>query len=80
MRVRKSAIRRDTKETRIQASLNALKKAHGLDFILPYSAKSGLGQVELWKLLRDAGSAASSGDPGKPCTGCRYCTTRACTG
>ncbi len=43
--------------TRIQASLNALKKAHGVDFVLPYSAKSGLGQDELWKRLRSAGES-----------------------
>jgi GTP-binding protein len=54
------ATKSDRVGTRIQASLNALKKAHGVDFVLPYSAKSGLGQVELWKRLRAAGTATVS--------------------
>lgn len=53
------ATKADRVGTRLHASLNALKRAHGIDLVLPYSAKSGLGQDELWKLLRDAGSAAS---------------------
>jgi GTP-binding protein len=44
--------------SRLQASVNALKKAHGVDFVLPYSAKSGLGHDELWKRLRAQGRAA----------------------
>jgi len=53
------ATKADRVGTRIQASLNALMKAHGVDFVLPYSAKTGLGQDELWKRLR----AAASTDP-----------------
>ena len=45
---------------RLQASLNALERAHGVEFVLPYSAKSGLGQDELWKRLRAATAAASA--------------------
>jgi GTP-binding protein len=57
------ATKADRVGTRIQASLNALKKAHGVDFVLAYSAKSGLGQDELWKRLRGASAnAASNGD------------------
>jgi GTP-binding protein len=52
------ATKADRVGTRIQASLNALKKAHGVDYVLAYSAKSGLGQDELWKRLRAAGSTA----------------------
>ena len=57
------ATKADRVGTRIHASLNALKKAHGVDFVLAYSAKSGIGQDELWKRLRGASAtAASSGD------------------
>jgi GTP-binding protein len=50
------ATKADRVGSRVQASLNALKNAHGSDFVLPYSAKSGLGQDELWKRLRDISS------------------------
>jgi hypothetical protein len=56
------ATKADRVGTRIQASLNDLKKAHGVDFVLPYSAKTGLGQDELWKRLRAAGTAASNSE------------------
>jgi GTP-binding protein len=56
------ATKADRVGTRIQASLNALKKAHGVEFVLPYSAKSGAGQDELWKRLRAASIAASSSE------------------
>ncbi len=51
------ATKADRVGNRLQASLNALKRAHDVDSVLPYSAKSGLGQDELWKRLR----AASAG-------------------
>lgn len=54
------ATKADRVGNRIHASLNALKKAHGVDSVLPYSAKTGLGQDELWKLLRAAGSGESA--------------------
>jgi GTP-binding protein len=54
------ATKADRVGTRIQASLNALKKAHGVDYVLPYSSKSGLGQDELWKRLRTASSVANA--------------------
>jgi GTP-binding protein len=54
------ATKADRVGTRIQASINALKKAHGVDFVLPYSAKSGLGQDELWKRLRESGQNSSA--------------------
>ncbi|PSH05479.1 MAG: ribosome biogenesis GTP-binding protein YsxC [Acidobacteria bacterium] len=53
------ATKADKVGSRLQASLNALKIAHGVDFVLPYSAKTGLGQDELWKLVRAACTAAS---------------------
>jgi GTP-binding protein len=46
--------------TRIQGSLNALKKAHGVDYVLAYSAKTGLGQDELWKRVRAASSVVNA--------------------
>jgi GTP-binding protein len=55
------ATKADRVGTRIQASVNALKKAHGVESVLPYSAKSGLGHNELWKLLRDASVPLGSG-------------------
>jgi GTP-binding protein len=58
------ATKADKVGTRIQASLNALKKAHGVDFVLAYSAKSGLGQDELWKRLRGASATAASNGEG----------------
>ncbi len=54
------ATKSDRVGSRLQASLNALKRAHGVDLVLPYSAKSGLGQSELWKHLRTACAAAGS--------------------
>jgi hypothetical protein len=35
-----------------------------VDFVLPYSAKSGLGQDELWKRLRGASANAASNGEG----------------
>ena len=54
------ATKADRVGNRIQASLNALKKAHGVDYVLPYSAKTGLGQDELWKRVRAASGSASA--------------------
>jgi GTP-binding protein len=54
------ATKADRVGTRIHASLNALRKAHGVDSVLPYSAKTGLGQDELWKRLRSAGAMADA--------------------
>ncbi len=55
------ATKADRAGSRLQASLNALKRAHGVDQVLPYSAKSGLGQSDLWRHLRSACSAGESG-------------------
>ena len=49
----------DRAGSRLQASLNALKRAHEVDLVLPYSSKTGMGQDELWKHLRAASSAAA---------------------
>jgi GTP-binding protein len=54
------ATKADRAGTRIQASLNALKRAHNVSHVLPFSAKSGLGHDELWKLLRSASAPASA--------------------
>ena len=48
------ATKADRVGNRLQASLNALRKAHGVDWVLPYSAKTGLGHDELWKQIRAA--------------------------
>ena len=57
------ATKADRAGSRLQASLNALRRAHGVDAVLPYSSKSGLGQNELWKHLRSAcSSAGANGD------------------
>ena len=57
------ATKADRVGNRLQASLNALKRAHGVDLVLPYSSKSGLGQSGLWKRLRVATAPGDSGDP-----------------
>jgi GTP-binding protein len=44
----------DRAGSRLQASLQRLGRAHGVDLVLPYSSKSGLGQAELWRRLRTA--------------------------
>jgi GTP-binding protein len=56
------ATKADRVGTRLHASLNALKRAHGVETVLPYSAKSGMGQDELWKRLRAATEAAAGGE------------------
>lgn len=56
------ATKSDRIGTRLQASLNALKKAHGVEHVLPYSAKSGLGQTELWKRLRELSLPATNSE------------------
>jgi GTP-binding protein len=52
------ATKADRVGSRLQASLNALKRAHNVDVVLPYSSKTGQGQSELWKQLRGAVSQA----------------------
>lgn len=49
------ATKADRVGTRLQASLNALKQEFGVEKVLPYSAKSGLGHDALWKAIREAG-------------------------
>ncbi|MDR3763004.1 MAG: ribosome biogenesis GTP-binding protein YihA/YsxC [Acidobacteriota bacterium] len=46
------ATKADRVGTRLHASLNALRKAHGVEHVLAYSSKTGLGQDELWRRLR----------------------------
>jgi GTP-binding protein len=54
------ATKADRVGNRLPASINALKRAHGVDLVLPYSSKSGLGQDELWKRLRITDAAAAA--------------------
>ena len=58
------ATKADRAGSRLQASLNALKRAHGVDLVLPYSAKTGLGQSELWRQLRSVCSGGGEDDNG----------------
>ncbi|HEX8925845.1 MAG TPA: ribosome biogenesis GTP-binding protein YihA/YsxC [Terriglobales bacterium] len=59
------ATKADRVGSRLQASLKTLKQELAVDEIIPYSAKTGLGQDVLWKAIRaasertpDSGSAA----------------------
>jgi GTP-binding protein len=54
------ATKSDRVGNRIQASVSALKRAHGVDSVLTYSSKTGLGQDELWKYLRAAGAESNA--------------------
>jgi GTP-binding protein len=54
------ATKADRVGNRLQASISALKRAHDVDFVLPYSAKTGMGQDDLWKYLRESGNQASA--------------------
>jgi len=54
------ATKADRVGSRLQASLQQLKMAHGIDEVLPYSAKTGLGHDELWRRLRESCSAANA--------------------
>src|SRR6516165_10493907 len=49
------ATKADRVGSRLQASINALKQELAVDEIIPYSAKTGLGQDLLWKAIRAAG-------------------------
>jgi len=48
----------DRAGSRLQASLRALRQAHGVDLVLPYSSRSGLGKADLWRRLREVTAAA----------------------
>jgi len=48
------ATKADRVGSALQASLNSLRQAHGVDDLLPYSAKTGLNQDALWKVIREA--------------------------
>jgi GTP-binding protein len=54
------ATKADRAGSRLQASLNALQRAHGVELVLPFSSKSVLGHSELWKRLRTAASPAGA--------------------
>jgi len=47
------ATKADRVGTKLQASLTALKSELGVESVLAYSAKSGLGHDELWKVIRE---------------------------
>jgi len=54
------ATKADRVGNRLHGSLNALKRAHNVDFVLPYSSKTGMGEGELWKHIRTALSATAA--------------------
>ncbi len=46
---------------KLHASLNALKQEHGIDRVIPFSAKTGEGRDELWKAIREACNSEAPG-------------------
>jgi len=55
------ATKADRVGSRLQASLNALKRELAVDELIPYSAKTGQGQDALWKAIRAAGERLQNG-------------------
>jgi GTP-binding protein len=55
------ATKADRVGSRLQASINALKRELAVDEIIPYSAKTGQGQDVLWKAIRAAGERMQDG-------------------
>jgi GTP-binding protein len=51
------ATKADRVGSKLQASLNALRQAHGVDQILPFSSKTGMGSDALWKLIRSTAAS-----------------------
>ncbi len=49
------ATKADRVGSKIQASVNALRKALGTDQVVPFSSKTGTGKDALWKAIRQAG-------------------------
>ena len=43
---------------KLRNALNLLRREHQIENILPYSAKTGAGYAELWKMIREITSAA----------------------
>ena len=60
------ATKADRVGTRLQASLNALRHDLQVDQIVAYSAKTGLGKEDLWKLIREAGERLTGEPPSMP--------------
>ncbi len=46
------ATKADKVGSRLQPALNALRQELGVERLMPFSAKTGLGKDELWKLMR----------------------------
>jgi GTP-binding protein len=49
------ATKADKTGSRLHSALEKLRQGLGVDRILPFSSKSGMGRDELWKLIRVAG-------------------------
>lgn len=58
------ATKSDRVGSRLQASINALRAELGIERIMPFSSKTGLGRDELWKAIREAGTAHSAASSG----------------
>lgn len=39
---------------KLRPALSSLAAAHGVENILPYSAKTGAGKIELWRTIRES--------------------------
>lgn len=48
------ATKADKVGSRLQAAVETLRQAFGVDRVLPFSTKSGMGRDELWKLIHVA--------------------------
>lgn len=42
---------------KLKAALSTLASAHGVDLVLPYSARTGVGKAELWRAIRTHASS-----------------------
>jgi len=63
------ATKADKVGSRLQSALEKMRQGLGVDKILPFSSKSGMGKDELWKLIRMAverSDEESSGPAGAP--------------
>jgi GTP-binding protein len=43
---------------KLKAAISTLEKAHNVDMILPYSARTGIGKNELWRAIRARADSA----------------------
>ncbi len=58
------ATKADRAGSRLHSSLEKLRQGLGIDKVLPFSSKSGMGKDELWKLIRVAAEHAEGESDG----------------